>query len=533
MAVTEQTARRAYRALYMRDYRKRKKQEQQADTSELVTPDNPIAALAEWSETVLRVPVGHPLAGQPLRLPDYGLLFLTDALKHRYSLLSVARKNAKSAVISCYLLARLCGPLRVQGWRGGVCSVSREKASELKRQIEQIAEASGLEDLKVWKAPVIESSTGRLDILSADKNSGAAAGFDDALIDELGLLHERNRELVNGMRSAISARNGRFIALSIMGKAPFTREMLEQREDPSTCVHLYQADKDKDAALDDPEQWHRANPGLACGIKSLSYMEDEARRVVLVPSDQNDFKAQELNLPVDPGKEMICSTLDFNQCLGDAERDGHCVIAWDNGGSNSMTCFCALWPWSGRVEIYGAFAGIPNLQERGQADGVGALYQRLFEQGELEVYDGHRSTPVAIFLTRCLERLEGQTIIAAGADRCRKADSETALAQAGLDLPMVWRGQGAHAYADGSHDVRAFQKWILQHRLRVAVGRGLLAHAISESSVRHDVAGNPALEKARDKGRIDPLQSCVIACGLGAIVEAKGKPQPLRFAVVG
>ena len=179
---------------------------------------------------------------------------------------------------------------------------------------------------------------------------------------------------------------------------------------PSTCVHLYQADKD--AALDDPEQWHRANPGLACGIKSLSYMEDEARRVVLVPSDQNDFRAQELNLPVDPGKEMICSTLDFNQCLGDAERDGHCVIAWDNGGSNSMTCVAALWPWTGRVEIYGAFAGIPNATgTRASGRRAGRCINGSFEQGELEVYDGHRSTPVSIFLTRCLERLEGQTII--------------------------------------------------------------------------------------------------------------------------
>ena len=33
--------------------------------------------------------------------------------------------------------------------------------------------------------------------------------------------------------------------------------------------------------------------------------------------------------------------------------------------------------------------------------------------------------------------------------------------------------------------------------------------------------GNPALEKARDKGRIDPLQACVIACGLGAIVSKR------------
>ncbi len=497
---------------------------------EVVYPDNPIQALAEWTTNTLKVPSGHPLAGQPLTLPDYGLAFIEAALQHRYSLLSVARKNAKSAIVAVYLLARLVGPLRFEGWRGGVCSVSRDKANELKMQMQQIAEASGLDDVKFWRAPVVESSTGRLDILSADKNSGAASGFDDSLIDELGLLQERNRELINGMRSAISARDGRFICMSIMGKGPFCRELVEQRDDPSTVVHLYQADRD--AALDDPEQWHKANPGLSAGIKSLSYMEDEARRVMFCASDQNDFKAQELNLPVDPGRSMICSQVDFDQCLGDAPRDGHCVVAWDNGQSNSMTCFSALWPWTGRLEVYGAFAGIPNLQERGQADAVGSLYQQLYESGELQVYDNFLSTPVSIFLRDCLDRLKGETIIAAGTDRCRKSDSLTAMMQAGVDLPITWRGQGAHAYADGSHDVRAFQKMVLQHGLHVVRGKALLTMAISESSIRWDPAGNPALEKARSMSRIDPLQSSVIACGLASLVEAQGKPSGTRFAVV-
>ena len=59
--------------------------------------------------------------------------------------------------------------------------------------------------------------------LSADKNSGAASGFDDSCVDEGGLLGEKDRELINGMRSAISARNGRFIMISIVGRGPAVR----------------------------------------------------------------------------------------------------------------------------------------------------------------------------------------------------------------------------------------------------------------------------------------------------------------------
>ena len=72
-------------------------------------------SLAEWSRENLVIPPGHPLAGQPLELPPYGVDFLRDALTVPESLLSIARKNAKSAIIAVYLLGRLVGPLRYQG----------------------------------------------------------------------------------------------------------------------------------------------------------------------------------------------------------------------------------------------------------------------------------------------------------------------------------------------------------------------------------------------------------------------------------
>ena len=422
--------------------------------------------------------------------------------------------------------------MRRHGLRIGVASISKPKANELKQQVEDIAKASGLDDLTFYRSPApgrIVSSTGTLDLL-ASETGGHASGFDLVIADELGLFKESERAFVASLRSSTSAKNGRFLALSIHGHGPFIPEMLARRDDPSVAVHLFQADKD--AQLDDEAQWYKGNPGLGT-IKSLDYMRRESKRVLLTPSDQGLFRAFDLNCPQDPAREMICSIEDFKQCIGgDAARDGHCVIAWDCGGSDSMTTFSALWPWSGRLEVYGAFAGTPTLKARGEHDGVGAWYQQLFDQGELDIFDG-RITPVALFLERCLDRLAGQTIIAAGCDRYRKAEAQTALTQAGLDdLPVMWRGQGAAATADGSHDVRAFQRLVLQHKLNVVTGAVLLSAAISESSIRYDTAGNPAIAKGRGRGRIDALQSSVIAAGLSEMVEAQGKPKPLTFAVV-
>ena len=91
-------------------------------------------------------------------------------------------------------------------------SVNKEKAGELKRQMEQITEASGLTGLTFRRSPApgrVESAFGTVDILSADASAGHASGFDESIVDELGLLRERDRDLVNGMRTAISARDGR------------------------------------------------------------------------------------------------------------------------------------------------------------------------------------------------------------------------------------------------------------------------------------------------------------------------------------
>ena len=67
------------------------------------------------------------------------LAVLSDCLTHHETLLCIARKNGKSALVALYVLGHLVGPLRRPGWRCGVLSVSRAKSAELLDQVEQIA----------------------------------------------------------------------------------------------------------------------------------------------------------------------------------------------------------------------------------------------------------------------------------------------------------------------------------------------------------------------------------------------------------
>lgn len=159
----------------------------------LVDRGDPVSALAKWAREKLTVPPGHHRAGKPMELPDFAVDWLRSSWGAHESALSTARKNAKSEICAILALGYLVGPLRRPGWRGAIASVTKEKAGELRKQVAEIAEASGL-DVRIRRSPypgTIESSTGSLDTLSADRAAGHSAGYDLVLVDETGLLPER------------------------------------------------------------------------------------------------------------------------------------------------------------------------------------------------------------------------------------------------------------------------------------------------------------------------------------------------------
>ena len=491
------------------------------------------AVVAEWAESTLTVPTG-PLRGKPYRLDGWQREWLSKALAPgvREAGLSVARKNGKSGLVAALLLCYLVGPLNAPNFRAVVVSLTGLLAAELRQAIQQTADISRLSDrLVIKQSPPPGSIAGQdgalLSILASDKATGHAVGADLAIIDEAGLIPESRRELWAAVLSSTSGRDGRLLCVSIRGHGPMFSELAERAGSPGVVWTEYAAPEG--CALDDEKAWKVANPGLASGIKSRSYMVDASRRAIAVPADASLFRGLDLNQPLNPSKESICQPGDWTACETDAlpPRSGPCVVGFDMGGSSSMTALAAYWPTTGRLECWGAFPGTPDLLERGRADSVGGLYEQMERRGELRTYPG-RVTPVADFLRDSGDRLVGETVIAAGADRYRRAEAETALEDAGIDWPMEWRGQGAAAGADGSHDVRAFQRLVMSGRLKVAKSL-LMRSAVGASELRYDSAGNPALDKRKTKSRIDALSATVIAAGLGELYQSTPARNPTPY----
>ena len=113
---------------------------------------------------------------------------------------------------------------------GLVCADKVKNARVFFRQMEQIAGASGLMNHLKFKQTSPGEVHGKrgavLEILSADKHgSGHASNADVVWIDECGALQANHRPLYNAMRSAISARDGVFLAVGNQREGPMFYEM--------------------------------------------------------------------------------------------------------------------------------------------------------------------------------------------------------------------------------------------------------------------------------------------------------------------
>jgi len=488
-------------------------------------PADPVGELVAWAESTLKVPPGHPASGEPMALPGFAVDFLRDGWGAHESALTMGRKNAKSAICAVLALACLIGPLRTPGWRGAIASVTKEKAAELRAQVAAIVEASGLDrEVRVRKAPYpgkIESATGTLEVLSSDRTAGHSSSFDLVIVDETGLMPERARELLAGLRSSVSAKGGRIVHISVRGDSPLFAEVLAN---PVTVAHQYAAPDG--CTIDDESAWAAANPGLGT-IKQRGYMRAEVERIRAgAPGDEPSFRAFDLNQPLSPTREMILSPDDLRGCFVDdpPHREGACFLGFDFGEAVSSTAAVAIWPATGRLETWQAFGDVPALTERGKRDS--APYVAMAARGELRTYPG-RIVPPADFLADLQHDLAGCRVRAAAADSYKDSEVRDFLDRAAVRWPVDFRRVGAGK--DGGRDVRAFQRLVIQRRFAMAENLSL-ATAIAKSTLRRDANGNPGIDRANSRGRIDVLSAAVIAAGLAE--PAFDRPQRRRLRAV-
>ena len=524
----------AARTKYQRETRARKRAERKLHLPGMEPgPDLPAdvaGAIAAFSSDDLVIPPGHPRQGQPFELEPYALAFLKDVFKDGITegFLGVGRKNGKTATIGNCILAFLAdtGPCRQMGFRAGVLSLSKDKSAELKLAMQTTAEASGLKGIRFLRSPApgrVESKWGTLDLISTDVGAHSA-GYSLVVIDDIGFMEERHRDLIGTVRSAVSARAGLLLSMSATGFGPFVPEILERRGDPSLAVHLHQADAG--AALDDEAAWLAANPSLG-RVKQWSYMRSESRRVQTSVKDQATFRAYDMNQTAQPETETLVPADAWARCVTDdpPEPSGDCFIGLDCGGSVSMTAAAIFFPDSGLLEVIGGFPSEPDLKKRGAADN--SNYLEMERNGEL-IVAGQFTTDLAPIIQHVADRLRkyGCRVIGACADKYRDTEVIEAMHSAKVAWKMDWRrtGSGQH----GIEDVRFFKKAVLDRAVKSGPSN-LMIEAVRGSVVRYDEQNNPVLNKRRANSRIDALSASILC--VGAAYRRAAKPKPKREVV--
>ena len=250
----------------------------------------------------------------------------------------------------------------------------------------------------------------------------------------------------------------------------------------------------------------------------------EAAEAKRDPDKLQAFRALRLNLGTSDVREselMDAETwkrVEAPEPLGEREY----VLGCDLGTSAAMSATAAYWPHGGRLDALACFPRLPGLAERGMADGVGNLYTRMVERGELMIA-GERVSDIAALLTESVHRWGIPAVVVA--DRWREAELREKMAAAGITAPVRTRGQG---FKDGGEDVRAFRAAVL--RGDVAPVRSLLMrHAMSGARTVSDPAGNEKLAKGAEGGRRRRMRDDAAAAAILAVAEGArraSKPAP-------
>ena len=478
----------------------------------------------------LRVPSGL-LRGRPWVLYAWQRDFLENAYRPNClnATLTTGRKNGKSGLLASIVAYHLSRHGVRQGWRGIGVSIGGPQATQffedvfelmqVSGMLEELDEESGKPRLRAMRTIPgkfrVDSAAAEFRLMTSNPTtSGVGASVDLALLDELGSYPESSRNLVRNVETSTSARSGRSIAITVEGiqNGFCDARYADWKADPDRH-HYARHTAAKDCALDDPEAWRAANPGLG-QIKSLEYMRLESAKALRDPAIQGSFRHLELNQRTSELSDLVVSVDDWMRCEVDTAedlppRDGPLLLGVDLGGARSFSAACACWPATMRVEGLLAIGAIPDLMDRGRSDGVDDRYLKFEAEGSLVVCPGSELVEHD-WLLELLEDKYGVPELAV-ADEYRRAEFLAAMRAGGHYWPYLLRRMGAGP--SGSEDVRAFQRAVVRQEVRIVRSLAWVS-AITETKMRlHPTTRLPSIGPRRSTARIDLLAAGTLALG--------------------
>lgn len=476
-------------------------------------------------EGFCRVPEGK-WVGRPLKLDPFQRKFILDVYDNEVptslAILSIARKNGKTALIACLVLVHLVGPEAIQNSQIISGATSRDQAALVFRLARKMVELNPALNEIVHPVASKKQLLGipmgtEYQAISAESTTAHGLSPIVAILDELGQVRGPTSDFVDAITTAQGAHDAPIIFV-ISTQAPTDADMLSiwiddarTGADKSIICHVYEAEEN--SGVLDKDGWRSANPALGT-FRSLKDVENQAQKAARMPSAESSFRNLTLNQRV-AQQASLFSPSTWKRCDSpfnpDVFLERPVFAGLDLSARLDLTALALIAEdedntWHAKMTFW-----TPNATLRDRAQTDRAPYELWRDQGHLRALPGV-SIDYSVLAKEIVEELGEKDIVQIAVDRWRLDQLTQEVSYLGLDLPLVPYGQG---YKDMSPALDQIESVVYDEKLRHG-GNPVLTFCVSNAVVIQDPAGNKKLDKSKASGRIDGIQALAMAFGIAS-----------------
>lgn len=469
-------------------------------------------------ETYCLVPEGDHV-GKPVELAPFQKEFILDVYDNPYitdtAILSIARKNAKTATIAFLVLAHLVGPVARLNSRIVSGAMSRDQAAEVYNLASKTVMISPkLTDL-IRPIPSAKKLIGlrmntEYQAISAEGKTAHGKSPVVAILDEVGQIVGPSSDFVDAITTAQGAYEDPLL-IYISTQSPTDADMFslliddaQKNKPPKTVCHVYEAPKEAD--LLDEEAWAAANPALGL-FRSVKDMRKQAEKASRMPTFENTFRNLNLNQRVSRFSPFVSQSVWRDNGAEPPEMEGAILLAGLDLSSKLDLTACVFVQEDGEYLNMWPYFWAPenNLKEREDRDK--APYEVWARMGLLRLTPGN-AVDYAYVAQDLIEITRNCTLKRINFDRWRidvfKKECDEEIGQT-----LEPFGQG---YKDMSPAMDKFEELLLGGRIRHGMNP-ILTWCAANATVIKDPAGNRKLDKDKSTGRIDGMVAAAMAIG--------------------
>jgi phage terminase large subunit-like protein len=451
----------------------------------------------------------------------------------RRAILSIARKNGKTALIAALVLVHLIGPEAIQNGEIYSAANDREQAAQVYKVAAQVVRADPelseiLRCVDSTKTIACYSNGSFYRAMSSE--SGTKHGLNPTFVVFDELAQAKNRELYDVLDTSFGARaDPLFVVISTQSNDPehILSKLIDDginARDPRIVCHLYEVPEDCQNIYD-PKVWKKANPALG-DFRSLADLKAIADKASRSPAEEPKFRNLYLNQRVAPHSSLI-SRAEWMACVGDAEfKDKEDVyLALDMSKLIDLTAL--MMGSADDITRVKPFFWKPEdlIDEQSNRDfGAGnKRYRQWFDSKQLLLSPGRSIDPGVIAL-KIAELCNQYNVLGMAYDRWRIADLLREFDRIGLaayedkgdgkgsGLRLIPWGQG---FRDMAPAIDALELAVIERNIRHPSNH-VLNWNMGNAVAIMDPSGNRKIDKDSARFRIDGAVALTMLMGLKA-----------------